>query len=53
MKKCSGCVRFEERWGEKEKGTYHCCRQSYTIDKFPEDVTAWEFVPDERVGEEE
>lgn len=43
MKKCSGCVRFEERWGEKEKGTYHCCRQPYTIDKFPEDEACEEY----------
>lgn len=35
--KCSGCVRFEERFREEERGTYHCCRQSYTVDKFPDD----------------
>ena len=37
-KKCSSCIRFEERdVRPEEKGTYHCCRQSYVIDKFPDD----------------
>lgn len=36
-KKCAGCVRFEERDRPGEEGTYHCCRQDYKIDKFPDD----------------
>lgn len=42
-KKCSGCVRFEERWRENEKGTYHCLRQDYKIDKYPDDVACDEY----------
>lgn len=40
---CSGCMRFEERWRESEKGTYHCCRQDYRIDKFPDDIACEEY----------
>lgn len=42
-KKCSGCVRFEERWRDNEKGTYHCCRQDYKVDKYPEDIACDEY----------
>lgn len=49
-KKCAGCVRFEERWGKNEKGTYHCCRQDYKIDKFPDDVACEEYW--DRAGHE-
>lgn len=42
-KKCAGCMRFEERWGKNERGTYHCWRQDYKIDKFPDDVACEEY----------
>lgn len=43
MNKCGGCVRFEERWGEEERGTYHCCRQNYKIDKYPDDIACEQY----------
>lgn len=51
MKKCKGCVRFEPRW--QNDGTYHCCRQDYNIDKYPEDEACEQYWDRAEQEEEE
>ena len=51
MKKCKGCVRFEPRW--QNDGTYHCCRQDYNIDKYPDDEACEQYWDRAEQEEEE
>ena len=53
MNKCGGCVSFEERWREEERGTFHCCRQNYKIDKYPDDDACDQYWDREEYEKEE
>ncbi|MEY8369771.1 hypothetical protein AALA24_13545 [Anaerovoracaceae bacterium 42-11] len=53
MNKCSECVRFKER--EEKRGTFHCWRQNYKIDKYPDDDACdkyWDRAEQERKDRE-